>query len=53
MSLKKNLGISLKEIEENIKTINNIYNCGDFSVKEILPSVFCIEKNDYLISVRD
>lgn len=44
MSLKKNLGISLKEIEENIKTINNIYNYGDFSVKEILPSIFCIEK---------
>ncbi len=44
MSMKKNLGISLKEVESNIKNLNNIYNYGDFSVKEILPSVFCVEK---------
>ena len=42
--MKKNLGISLKEVESNIKNLNNIYNYGDFSVKEILQSVFCVEK---------
>ena len=44
MSKKKNLGISLKEVETNIQRLNSIYKFGDFKIKEILPSVFCIEK---------
>lgn len=44
MTKNKNPGISFKEVENTIKTLNNIYQFKNIEVKEILPSLYSIEK---------
>ena len=44
MTKNKNPGISFKEVESTIKMLNNIYQFKDIKVKEILPSLYSIEK---------